>query len=250
MNKSPIIVAFSAFLLTFVSSVNADDLEIYEAISNAEVATGDGQFDPNLLFVLDNSGSMRAWNPTLIEDRGNSASVYDPNFDYIPRDSNGVAEYDEDDFYLYTTTGSFITQVNADLNNCQAARQFFLDNPANPVFQDTFLQWRQFNSEDGWSTNVTFSNNAGRVVECENDNGVHGANGASEPFLDFCRAGQCRNDPQYRSTQLFDNSGDRLFWDNSTLSERQLVTANYRGYLDSLIDVLEGSKCLNEHLMR
>jgi len=62
LDMKKLITSVFSLIITFgCSPVYADDIEIYEAISRATQATGDGDFNPNVLFVLDNSGSMDNW---------------------------------------------------------------------------------------------------------------------------------------------------------------------------------------------
>ncbi len=130
---SKIRVALCAIALSFCvgSPSLADDIEIYTGIT--EAGSGNGRlFQPNLLFVLDTSGSMvRA--EALRED----FSLYIPTADY------GPSGRPNDRVYLYNDNGSY-TDISFPLNEnfCGAASGIHdLSNP-DPSYRDKLLIWQ------------------------------------------------------------------------------------------------------------
>lgn len=111
----------------------AEDIEIYKGITAAEVANG-GAIEvakPNLLLVLDTSGSMKTPEPVKVTGEYNPNSVY------------GGGTLDEN-YYLYTAGGVYTgVRVNENRNHCQASKNF-LNDPRNshfPAYFDKALTW-------------------------------------------------------------------------------------------------------------
>ncbi len=125
-------VSLVAFQLSFfVGAAQAEDIGIFAGL------TGDGsltptEFKPNVLFLLDTSGSMATAEPQSI-------TVAKPPFN--PDDFTTTSN----DLYLYTSDRTFTGQVISESqNNCKAATDFFADpvNALNPEYFDQIAQWQ------------------------------------------------------------------------------------------------------------
>ena len=225
-----------ACVLAFVSAhpVHAertDDTELYFDV-NTDV--DDEIVDPNVIFIFDTSGSMAGDIPVDValgtyvgstgEDDGEVACTsspnYDENCDYGTSDDNYV--------FMYTLDGTNMTYNNVSVhdnqNACQAMKNFFTVSPGNPIFSDRIRQWRQ-NSRGryNWRNNPQNSDaDAARVLECQDDNGVHGRyTSSTEKYAD---RGNCTGScPARYST----NPNDAPNW-NRTYT---FVPANYHDYL-------------------
>lgn len=128
----PIINRYSLALLTLTGSLAlADDTEIYLS-TNTEI--GGDYAKPNILFVMDTSGSMGD-NIAIEVPPDTDSPFYDPDTDYGDSDDSLIYVYDTDFEYQGVT----ITQ---DQNVCQSMTDYFADNPNSPYFQDQAYQWQ------------------------------------------------------------------------------------------------------------
>lgn len=219
------------FLLSFFASQSsyADDLEIYEAIFNAQATAGNTSNDPNVLFILDNSLSMDDYR-LIQEGPAGPANVYDPDAIYGSSGRNN-------NVYLYSTnlvyTGVVISSAQ---NDCQAARDSFTANPTLPIHQDQYIQWSRFNNgRYGWTLSYFNSNNSKRSFECEDDNGVHGrTSGSNNKYPRVCSAGQgsCTSNSGnalYRRNQQYRSGAE---WPYDFFSSQMImVDGNYHEFL-------------------
>ena len=159
----------------FAAQVLADDIEIYVGdISSAE------EVKPNIVFIVDTSGSMNADVVTQ--------NNYDVNIDYNAIDpSKGCFKPDK----IYYSTGSLPTNCgtsryfNASALKCDAAVNPLFNNvpPVDPAtdpalasgwYQDRIAQWRDRNgvNQDAWVSIA--STKKDQYVECKTDFGEHG----------------------------------------------------------------------------
>jgi len=124
------IVGLSAFILTAASSpaTYAEDIEIYTGLTNESFA--EQEFKPNLLFVLDTSGSMNISEAVL-----NARPLYDPDRNYGDASDNNVYIYAEDRQY----TGMFVDSSD---NNCRHSVETHIANPQFPEYFDQAVVWR------------------------------------------------------------------------------------------------------------
>ena len=154
-----------------LSPAMASDIEIY---------VGEGgdlsAIRPNILFIIDTSGSMDNNVPQSIPDYEPS-TTYDENY-LNPDDADG------DDVKLTTSELCPMTRVyyteggqpacsgddyyDDNKFTCKAARDAFL---VAPSFTDTYAEYDEF-FDDRWED--LKSNTHNRRVECEDDLGVHG----------------------------------------------------------------------------
>lgn len=121
-------VAASLFTLS-APFAHADDIEIYNSRNTQEV----DKFDPNLLFVLDTSGSMRT--PEAIDILAGGVP-YDPKLDY------GEEGLDEN-YYVYTSDNVYTgLSVPASGNSCKASLEHISETPGNPAYFGQILGWQ------------------------------------------------------------------------------------------------------------
>ena len=136
----------------------ADDTELFVASPGQQAAA-----QPNILFIMDTSGSMSAEVRTQ--------ATYDPNVDYA-----GACR--DDRIYWRTDTGNppdCDTTRYVDLNRftCDAAMQAFASGTGR--YTDRMAQFDP-GRDDRWERLSSGRNT--RYVECEDDAGIHGQVGA------------------------------------------------------------------------
>jgi len=131
-----------ASLIVLVSSIShAEDIEIYSRVfsSSGGVGSSPTELNPNILFVLDTSGSMNELVP-IPASSTTGTGVYDSTVDY-GNDGNAA---DDDLIYVYNQNLVFENvTVTPSQNACQAYRDNLASNPNNPVFLDNIEQWRR-----------------------------------------------------------------------------------------------------------
>jgi|SaaInl5LU_22_DNA_1037371.scaffolds.fasta_scaffold05072_3 type IV pilus assembly protein PilY1 len=126
--KLTVSIAGAALL---ASQVLADDTEIY-------LSTGldilDDAAKPNVMFLMDTSGSMDDHIAIEVPSEGDSFA-YDPDTDY--------GDSDDDLIYVYNTDYEFqnIT-LTYDQSVCDDMETYFDDNPGFPIYSDRALQWQ------------------------------------------------------------------------------------------------------------
>jgi len=196
--------------------VFADDTEIYSTASNITQKT-----QPNVLFVLDTSGSMS--DPTY------SRPAYDPATDY----SGGSACYDKDRVYAMRPpyslltyandfcgsgwlSGSFnyyITQVNRSAVKCKAADT--LDTTGS--YLGSLSQYRK----GAWQNDFTkpATKDLSDYVECEADSGIDGQYAGSAKKWASSSNGPWSSSP-----------GDSINWGNVGTSNT-FYSGNYLNYI-------------------
>ena len=142
-----------AVALTMLSSITlSDDIEIYTGVSAEETTDG----APNILFIMDTSGSMG-----VVEATPANSGDYDPNVDY----GNDGNHPDDNYIYVYDTRlnyqNQFFTQQQ---NSCDSLTQFHSSNRGFPLYNDRGLQWFDRNveiEEEDCTTNQTSQNSSG-----------------------------------------------------------------------------------------
>ncbi|MGH1428913.1 MAG: pilus assembly protein [Arenicella sp.] len=139
-NHNIAIATFSA-VLTFVGSqvAVADDIEIYQNLTGNAQSGSAIENDPNLLFILDNSGSMGGRVPD------DPRADYDPNGTYPGNSPAGIYVHETDGDY----TGIYIP---SNKNYCNAATEFHNDNPTFPVFFGKAQVWEYTTASGGGGT--------------------------------------------------------------------------------------------------
>ena len=114
-----------AVLSILGASTHAEDIEIFQPSLLDDIE----DTDPNILFIMDTSGSMRRSTAVMF---GN----YDPNIDYDPNSP--------DDDLIYVFNSSFTPQnitFERDQVACEALLNAIDNNPTFPVFPDRAVQW-------------------------------------------------------------------------------------------------------------
>ncbi|MCH9027676.1 MAG: PQQ-binding-like beta-propeller repeat protein [Proteobacteria bacterium] len=162
MNKLTRLSAFSLGLILSLGisvPVQADDTEIYRVDSNVA-----GNAQPNILFILDTSGSMNSDVDTVppFQSSTSYAGVCDPSKIYY-REGTGGSLPD------CATTDLWVLGIN---NHCDWSKQ-----PLNTVglSTTTFAQYDEGTSFWGPISTVPLARDT-FFVECENDSGIHGEN--------------------------------------------------------------------------
>ena len=205
MRKSSLHTAWAAVGLTFAltagSPVWADDVELLLSVPGASNAA-----KPNVLFILDSSGSM-----TSVEV---SQEPFDPNINY-----SGSC----DDDYYYWTTNSSIPKCSG--NNVRRFRKdrFACEQGITQIadagsYTDTMAQYRR--RKGTWKWRTLSRHQTDKYVECAADSGVHGGGNPSELYA---RIGS--NVSMYTG-----NAGSEVDWGSSPTN--QIVTVYDSDYID------------------
>jgi type IV pilus assembly protein PilY1 len=211
-------------LVTFSAGTRADDIDIYAGTFVFKPAVGESPSDvnPNLMFILDNSGSMN--NFILLPVVGTGSATYDSTVDY-GEDGNA-----EDDSYLYLYDDDMDYQnrfVTDQQNKCQAQRDWVAANPNNPIFFDQAVQWLpnskgKWKWDDDWET----STDDGRVIECADDRGAHALTASTTSWPKNCN-NRCKSStPNYVNREPENKRNPYRRAPN-----RNLVTGNYHDFL-------------------
>ena len=147
VDRAKLLLMSAALAFSVGSPVQAEDIEIYEGLTDNDANSGTSTtFKPNILFVLDTSGSMNTG-----EAVSNPRPEFDPNEDY---GSSGIGS----DIYVYdnsiTYTGVSFTQAES---NCQAGEDFLNDseNASSPIYFDKLLLWQYKAQETSTSQSCT-----------------------------------------------------------------------------------------------
>ncbi len=205
-----------------VSPATADDTELFIADANPLVTGA----QPNILFIVDNSGSMGANVTTQV--------AWDPNQTF-----SGC--YDSDALYFST---------NGNKPGCGSNRYIwktsnFCDASVAPLaglgqYNDRMLGWRQ--NRNRWE-NLN-RNRKNRPMECRADRGVHGQNaGDAAVFASSSSAGPwtvaLSNEPQWSTNYtIFD--GNWLNWDRTGGSVTQTRLQIVQDVVVNLLSNLNG----------
>lgn len=181
---------FKIVLFSVIATVAyADDTEIYTTIDQEQVSSD--ETNPNVLFILDSSGSM-----------GNRLS-----YEYVQPPYSSDGEYHKyatssvgGAYYLYDLNNNWTGYYIDDENNsakqsCKAAIDWFAAHPERPRYADQFIYRRVTKIEgtqDKEKVWQVFSedfepNSNNKPIECKADTGVHGHrnnSSTSKPYAD------------------------------------------------------------------
>ncbi len=154
-------IALSSALLCYGSAIQAQDLEMYQHRMS--------KVSPNILFILDNSNSMKKEDP-------NAVAPYDPTRTYS-------GDFDND--YVYfgidgALPGSPVTQykVLAEDNRCKASWDKL---ESDGIYADRFAS--RTVGGDRWVILKALSGDQRFLLECQSDSGVHGfGDGGSKTY--------------------------------------------------------------------
>ena len=205
MKKSSYKSACAAVGLTVAliagSPVWADDVELLLSIPGASAAA-----KPNVLFILDSSGSM-----TSIET---TQTPYDKNVDYP-----GSC----DDNYYYWTTNSNLPNCGSGTIRRFQKNRFACAQGVTQIadagsYTDTMTQYRK--RKGSWKWRKISRHQTDKWVECAADSGVHGDGNPSQLYA---RIGS--NGAMFTS-----NSNDEVDWGSSPTN--QIVTVYDSNYIN------------------
>lgn len=137
LNQSPVTLLWALCLSVASSASFAEDIEIYEGLTGEVTdSTVTSEQKPNILFVLDTSGSMGRPEVVL-----GARPPYDSTVDY------GDAGID-DSIYVYDESRVFTgMSVPAEDNLCQSANNFYAENPQFPEYVDRALVWQYIEAQ-------------------------------------------------------------------------------------------------------
>ncbi|KXO09374.1 MULTISPECIES: pilus assembly protein [Marinobacter] len=180
-------LSFGLSLGTGVAS--ADDTEIFFNTTASEIR-------PNILFILDNSGSMAA-NVT-------TTSTYDPSETYSGNAPDGS---------IWLLSGNTLYAYPAEANKCADITQRFATT--GRVLGYRMASWRRsgWRGSEAWRNPSTSYMASGNFLECQNDRGVHGE-------TDSSNAKYARN-----HTNKWGNEGQEIDW--SQIEHNTFWSANY-----------------------
>lgn len=200
-NNKGLLVALPLMASVFLShTILADDTEIF---FNQDILADTEDFQPNILFIFDTSGSM-GWNIS-------SRAAYDPSTNYCASTCNN-------NIYVYNTSYSYQNKViPSNLNSCKAMTDYLSANTAIPVYIGKAAEWRYRNDTWRWRNirNVT------NTIECQEDTGIHGVDDSSTDI--YVANG---NNGPYTSS-----ANDAASWGN--INNRLYVPENYHQYLQT-----------------
>jgi len=207
----------------------ADDIEIFVA---GEDPNAEGGVHPNIMFVIDTSGSMDSMVRTQAE--------WDPNLSFSGSYSSSRIYWSTSSTPPGPGTERYFDKSR---NYCETSKQV-LD--AGSFYQGQLLAWRSSGKPNKRRWYPLSSTNNNRDVECKADRGEHGQvagkyyanDGRTGPW-----SGDPTNEPSWNDTYyLFD--GNRLNWEQTdgTLEKQriQIVQEVVVDLLDALTDVNVG----------
>lgn len=199
--------------LSVTNTARADDSEIFVAQSTSA---------PNIMLILDTSGSMIG--------KVTTQSPYDPKRDYVAEGTGACSGLAGKVFYRtgkdQGTPPSCGTndQISASNLKCAAAVTA-LASDAGRYQGDRFIQWRRTSkSTRQWRT---LSNDYDTAIECRNDNGIDGNLATTTPYPDSTASST--ND-----TPVWTNTTKNSFWSNNVEggTSATIYSANYIVYFN------------------
>jgi type IV pilus assembly protein PilY1 len=206
------ITCILALTLLNAATVFADDTEVY--IGNATLAS---DVQPNLVFIIDTSGSMD--NDVEMEPTG---AGYDPAITY-PSEGCDLDKV----YWREGSNSSTVPSCNTDQyfmatsNTCKASYNALSASGSGFYITDRAARYRVRNNRSNIWRKLR-DNNHTHLVECKDDSGVHGENDAS---TNLYAAHQHNNGP-WRAT-----SGSEINWnDNDVARSYTFYSGNYLNY--------------------
>lgn len=225
-NKLKLILTGTGLAFYAAMPVMADDIEIYTS-----GALGAPTVFPNIMFVVDTSGSMGA---DVEVDVDYVTSTLYPG-------SGSVC--DKDSLY-YSTDGS--------LPGCGGGEKNFFDKAANKCdssvntydagvvfdtvgplerfgfYVDQLAQRRTSGPNSNWQgLDTNQASEKGLFIECKADSGIHGETGATSPYIEDNNSGG------WTSTAPVDPANPHPVW-SSGINNYTLYDGNYLNYLNSV----------------
>jgi len=207
-----VITCILALTLLNGATALADDTEVY--VGQATVAS---EIQPNLVFIIDTSGSM---NDDVVMDV--VVSGYDPAITYPSKgcdldkvywregsNSSTVPPCNTDQYFMATS------------NTCKASYNALSASGSGFYITDRASRYRiRSNKSNIWRRLST--NNHTNLVECKDDRGVHGENDASTNLY----AAYEKNNGPWRA-----NSSSEINWNNNKVARSYtFYSGNYLNY--------------------
>ncbi|MDY0068180.1 MAG: hypothetical protein RBS02_17595, partial [Steroidobacteraceae bacterium] len=205
---APTFVYAAALAAAAAGPVAADDAEIFVAQSNTA---------PNIMLILDTSGSMIGEVTTQ--------QSYDPTRDYVAEATGDCASIGGRVLYRTGTSQGTPPSCNTssyfDAANLKcAAAVTALASEAGRYQGDRFIQWRRSSSSTRrWRT--LSSDYHSDDVECRNDAGVDGDLSSSPAYPDGDATG---------SNPVWANDSRDSYWNDNDGTSATLYSANYVAY--------------------
>src|SRR5437773_886223 len=203
----------AATLLVIVAgrSALADDSEIFTGSSSAGAL-------PNILFILDTSGSMAS--PVTTQ------AAYNPATTYAGACSAALVYFQASGGSTPTGCGG-LSSFSTTYQKCQSGVNALVD-PG--FYTDQFVQWRTKNNKYFWDN--TLSGNAGRYeVTCQGDYSNHTA-----PYP------TTYNGQTNTAANEWTNTAASSYWAGGTGTADTLYSGNYLNYLASNPPVVAGTR--------
>ena len=231
---------FGFSVLMSVATANtalADDIDLYITST-----TGSSDVKPNVLFIIDSSGSMDAVDvpvDTLVCTTEDNVEItgYDPDFSY-PGDYNASRIYvfdpgENSPAEGGSDVGSFLTSDSY----CDAANTSIA--AAGEAISHKLTAYRPKNNGTKWKwRKLQESDKSGIKVECETDAGEHGEN-TGDAAVYATSAQDSANEWTSVSDDRFDNWSNRVTYNlyaGNKLNYQDLVNAE-----DGTVTTVEGS---------
>jgi type IV pilus assembly protein PilY1 len=186
----------------------ADDTEIlFESSASNELT-------PNVLFILDNSGSMS--NQVVVE------APYDHTIDYTQKAiDEGYSVYSDTYIYVYNSNYQYRGRILTSQVHCQtmrdklaAAGQYTAAKVAG--FSTSSNAWENLFGNWWWWWGGSTAENT-NITECKDDRGIHGQNGTSSKTYAINKAAKWSN-----------GSNNEVSWDS--YSTFDFFSANYQNW--------------------
>jgi type IV pilus assembly protein PilY1 len=190
------------FALSCSSVAMADDSEIFSGSQKSPVA-------PNILFILDTSGSMATTVMTQV--------AYDPKTSYGGSCQSSLVYYQSST--ADTPTGcSGLSSFNSSNQKCQQATAALAGTPG--FYTDTFVQWRNRNSNYSWTN--TLGKSGGTDVACKGDFDL-----GAQPFPTTYSGTSGSSSNEWATS----TSATNIYWNNNgTGGSYTLYSGNYLNY--------------------
>lgn len=210
-------------LLCMPAASIADDTEIYFDLN--EVTDNDA-YNPNVLFILDTSGSMTSPMSTI----DYLGSVYDPTQTYGSSPNTNIYGYTED-LTAFTTVLKTEVSCKAMLDKIDVDAVTF--DTADPMYTGRTASYTsRFND---WSAFGWWAGGDEDYLECEEDEGVHGQVDATNPYtavtgvITINGTGNFYDDVPVSPYSAV--PGSTIDW--SLMQTNTFVSANYHDYIQA-----------------
>jgi type IV pilus assembly protein PilY1 len=186
-------VISSVFLLVTAPQFSyADDIDLYVTST-----TGSTSVKPNVLFIIDNSGSMDGKDVpvTGVACQYDASKSYSGDYDssriYFYEAGSSLPSSGGDPDGSFLTTDNYCSASNASLNS-------------SGIYLQALISFRSSNNTNKWQT-IRTGDRSGNPIECQADAGIHG-DGVNTSKLHASRS----NNTKWTST-----ANDKYNWSNA-----------------------------------